>query len=184
MLLPLLAHHPEAIVPVLRNTPTWVWGLLAALMVLGLSQVRDRTASLARVSLMPLAMTVFSVSGTYTALAATLHQALALGAWLLTAALAFALVARGCADAQYDPSRRLYRLPGSTVPLLLMLGIFLTKYVVGVDLTMSPQLVQDAAYVTCIATLYGAFTGVFIGRASQLWRLPLRAARQREIRPV
>lgn len=179
MLLPLLAYHPEAIVPVLRNTPYWVWGLLAALMVLGLSQARDRTASLARVSLTPLAMTIFSVSGTFSALRATPHQAVTIAVWLLAAALAFALVARGRADAQYDPARRLYQLPGSVVPLLLIVGIFLTKYVIGVDLTMAPQLVQDTVYVSCVSVLYGAFTGIFIGRASRLWRLPMRAARQR-----
>jgi hypothetical protein len=171
MLLQLLANHPEALVPVLRQTPTWVWGLLAALLALGFSQLRDRTASLARVSLLPLAMTIFSVSGTLSALGGTPHRALSVMAWLVAAALAFALLSRGRDAAQYDPARRLYRLPGSAVPLLLIVGIFLVKYVVGVDLAMTPQLVRDTPYVLTIAALYGAFTGVFVGRASRLWRL-------------
>lgn len=174
MLLQLLADHPQAIVPVLRQTPLWVWGVLAAFLALGASQLRDRTASLARVSLMPVAMTLFSVSGTYSAFGATPHLALAVSAWLIAAVLAFALVARGrAAGARYDPAQRVYRLPGSAVPLLLIVGIFLVKYVVGVDLTMSPQLVQDTQYVLCVAALYGAFTGFFIGRASRLWRLSM-----------
>lgn len=177
MLLQLLANHPQAIVPVLRQTPLWVWGLLAAFIALGISQLRDRTAGLARVSLMPVAMTVFSVSGTLSALGASPHLAQAIAAWLTAALLAFALLARGRAHAQYDPARRLYHLPGSAVPLLLIVGIFLVKYVVGVDLAMAPQLVQDTAYVLCVAGLYGAFTGVFIGRASRLWRLPMRPAK-------
>lgn len=175
MLLQLLAHHPEAVVPVLRQTPLWVWGLLVALLALGASQLRERSASLARVSLMPLAMTLFSVSGTVSAFGATPHLALAVSAWLIAAVLAFALVARGRADgARYDPARRLYRLPGSAVPLGLIVGIFLVKYVVGVDLTMAPQLVRDTPYVLCVAALYGAFTGVFMGRAARLWRLAVR----------
>ena len=177
MLLQLLTNHPEAVVPVLRQTPSWVWGLLVALLALGVSQLRDRTASLARVSLMPLAMTLFSVSGTLSALGATPHLALVVCAWLIAAGLAFALVARGQADgAQYDPARRLYRLPGSVAPLLLIVGIFLVKYLVGVDLTMAPQLVRDTPYVLGVAALYGAFTGAFIGRAARLWRLPMRLA--------
>lgn len=179
MLLQLLANHPEAVVPVLRQTPLWVWGLLTAFLALGVSQLRDRSASLARVSLMPVAMTLFSVSGTYSAFGATPHVGLAISAWLIAAVLAFALVARGRADgAQYDPTRRLYHLPGSAVPLLLIVGIFLVKYVVGVDLTMAPQLVRDTPYVLSVAALYGAFTGMFVGRASRLWRLargPVRA---------
>jgi NADH:ubiquinone oxidoreductase subunit 6 (subunit J) len=178
MLLQLVAHHPEALVPVLRQTPVWVWGLLAGLLALGISQLRDRTASLARVALLPLVMTILSVSGTFSALGGTPHRAITITAWLVAAALAFALtlLARGRNDAQYDPVRRVYRLPGSAVPLLLIVGIFLVKYVVGVDLAMEPQLVQETAYVMCIAALYGAFTGVFIGRASRLWGLSMRPA--------
>lgn len=182
MLLQLLAHHPEAVVPVLRQTPLWVWGLLVALLALGASQLRERSASLARVSLMPVAMTLFSVSGTFSAFGATPHLGLAISAWLSAAVVAFALVARGRADgAQYDPALRLYRLPGSIVPLLLIVGIFLVKYVVGVDLTMAPQLVRDTQYVLCVAALYGAFTGFFIGRAARLWRLAVRPAADRAL---
>ncbi|KRB99989.1 hypothetical protein ASE11_10110 [Hydrogenophaga sp. Root209] len=116
MLLQLVANHPDALVPILRNTPIWVWGLLAALLALGISQLRERTASLARVSLLPLVMTILSVSGTFSALGATPHRALSMSAWLLAAALAFALFARGRNAAKYDPTRGLYRLPGSSVP--------------------------------------------------------------------
>lgn len=176
MLLSLVANHPEAVVPILRGTPIWVWGLLVALVALGVSQLRERTASLTRVSLLPLVMTILSVSGTFSALVATPHRAIAILAWLTAAALAFVLLARGQSTAQYDPARGVYRLPGSVVPLLLILGIFLVKYVVGVDLAMEPQLAQNTPYVLCVAGLYGAFTGVFVGRAARLWRLALRPA--------
>lgn len=176
MLLSLVSHHPEAVVPILRGTPLWVWGLLAGLVAWGISQLRDRTASLARVSLLPLIMTTLSVSGTFSALGSTPHRAIAILAWLAAAALAFVLLSRGQSTAQYDPARGVYRLPGSVVPLLLILGIFLVKYVVGVDLAMEPQLAQNSPYVLCVAGLYGAFTGVFVGRAARLWRLALRPA--------
>lgn len=133
MLLQLLATHPEALLPILRGTPLWVWVLLASLLVLGISQLRDRTASLTRVSLLPLVMTIVSVSGTFSALHATPHQSLSISAWLIAAAVAFALTlhARGANAAKYDPVRRLYFQPGSVVPLVLIAGIFLAKYVVG-----------------------------------------------------
>lgn len=176
MLLQLVANHPEAIGPVLRNTPTWVWGLLAGLVALGASQLRNRTAGLARVSLLPVGMAVFSVWGTFSALGASPHLAGAVAAWLIAAAVALAFVAPGRAAAQFDPVQRSYRLPGSVVPLLLIVGIFLVKYVVGVELAMAPQLAQDSRYVLTVAALYGAFSGIFVGRASRLWRLALRPA--------
>ena len=63
MLIPMLIERPEVIGPVLRGTPAWVWGLLAGLVALGVSQLRDRTVSLARVSFMPVAMTGFAIWG-------------------------------------------------------------------------------------------------------------------------
>jgi hypothetical protein len=176
MLIQLIAHHPEAIAPILRGTPTWVWGLLAALLALGFSQVRDRTAGLARVSFMPLAMGTFSAWGTLSALWSSPLLAQAVGLWLAAAVAALALVAPGRAQASYDPATRSFRLPGSFAPLLLIVGIFLVKYVVGVELAMAPRLVQDTQYALTVAGLYGAFTGIFVGRALRLWRLAFRPA--------
>ena len=73
---------------------------------------------------------------------------------------------------QIDPLLTL----GVFVPLLLIVGIFMVKYVVGVELAMAPRLAHDAQYALVVATLYGAFTGVFVGRAARLWRLALRPA--------
>lgn len=173
MLIQLLVQHPEALGTVIRSTPTWVWGLATGLAVLGASQLKDRSASLTRVSLMPVVMTSFSVWGTLSAFGNSPLLAQAFAAWAAAAAVVFALVARLPAQARYDAASRRYAIPGSVVPLLLMVGIFLVKYVVGVDLTMAPQLMRDPSYALTIAALYGAFTGLFIGRATRLWKLAL-----------
>jgi hypothetical protein len=74
----------------------------------------------------------------------------------------------------YDPAQRTFALPGSWIPLALIVGIFLTKYVVGVDLAMQPSLAQDGSYAVPVAAIYGAFSGIFAGRAARLWRLAVR----------
>lgn len=177
MLIQLIAHSPQVVAPIVRNTPTWVWALAASLLVLGLSQLRDRRASLARMSAMPFAMTGFSLWGTFSAFGNSPWAAQALGVWVVAAGLVFALVsslrARG---ASYDAATRTYQLPGSVVPLLLIAGIFLVKYVVGVELAMAPQLLRDGQYTLTVAALYGSFTGMFVGRAARLWKLALRPA--------
>lgn len=176
MLIQLIAQHPEAIGQVVRSTPTWVWGLAAALAALGASQLRERTASLARVSVMPVAMTGFSIWGMVSAFGNSPLLAQALGLWACAAAIVLAVVSRTRAGgASYDAGTRSYVLPGSVVPLLLIVGIFLVKYVVGVDLAMAPQLIRDTQYALTVAGLYGAFTGLFVGRAARLWRLALPA---------
>lgn len=173
MLVQLLVQHPEDLGPVIRSTPSWVWSLATGLAVLGASQLKGRQASLARVSLMPVVMTSFSVWGTLSAFGGSPLLAQAIGAWSAAAVAVFALVARLPTQARYDADARRYAIPGSVTPLLLMVGIFLVKYVVGVDLAMAPQLIRDPTYALTVAGLYGAFTGLFVGRAARLWKLAL-----------
>lgn len=175
MLIQILTQHPEAIGTILRSTPAWVWGLLAGLVALGSTQLRDRTASLLRVSIMPVGMTGFSLYGTLSAFGGSPLLPQLLAALAAAAALACASIAFRPVDARYDPATRTYALRGSAVPLLLILAIFLVKYAVGVELAMAPHMAQDGPFVLTVAALYGAFSGVFVGRAARLWRLALRA---------
>jgi hypothetical protein len=175
MLIQLLIHQPRAIVSILGNTPSWVWALLAGLVALGVSQLFQRQASLVRVNLLPVSMTALSVYGTVAALRASGQLPAALALWLLvaiaTAGAALAWRHQAPRGARYDPVQRAFHLPGSAVPLVLMAGIFLTKYGVGVELAMQPRLAQESAFVFGLAAVYGVFNGIFIARAARLWRL-------------
>jgi len=53
MLIQLLIEQPAAALTIVRRTPLWVWGLLAALVALGLSQWRDRQIGLRRPTIHP-----------------------------------------------------------------------------------------------------------------------------------
>lgn len=166
------------LVRILANTPIWVWGLLAALLALGASQLFTRSASLMRVMILPAAMTGLSLYGTLSVFGAAPAGLLA---WCAAAGMAVPLVLRRPLPARtrYDAATRRFTLPGSGLPLLLILGIFLTKYVVGVMLAMRPALAGDAGFAPAVAALYGAFSGVFIGRALRLWRLAKQPQRVR-----
>lgn len=178
MLLQLIVQHPQALGKILQNTPTWVWGLLAGLLALGISQLRQRQASLARIVVMPAAMTLFAVWGMVSAFGVGAAFAWVLLAWAAAAIAVGALVGMGAAanGTRYDAATRIYELPGSAMPLLLIVGIFLTKYAVGVELAMQPRLAADPGFAVSIAALYGVFTGVFAGRAWRLLRLAVRPA--------
>lgn len=186
MLIQMLADQPQMLLPILNRTPPWVWGLLAALALLGLSQLRARSVSLARVAVLPVAMTALSVWGTASAFGSPPQFTSVLLAWFAAMALAVAIAAPMAppTGARYDAGSRTFALPGSWVPMLLILGIFLTKYVVGVELAMQPGLARDADYARVTGALYGLFSGTFIGRAARLWCLALRASPARVAHPV
>lgn len=154
------------------NTPRWVWGLLLGLLWLGLSQAVTRTASLKRITLLPLAMTSLSLYGTVAAFGSDSQVLLV---WLSACALSLTLALRQAPpDAtHYDSTTRRFTLPGSWVPLMLILSIFMTKYFVGVATAMQPVLARDASFSLSIAALYGVFAGLFLARAARLWRLAL-----------
>ncbi len=158
---------------IIQNTPRWVWLLLLAVTLLGLSQTRARQVTLKRVTLMPVAMICLSLYGTVTAFGLTLPIALA---WLLTGLLATAItLMRGLpSGVSYDRSTGLFKLPGSWVPLTLILAIFLNKYTVAVLTSMHAGLAQEAGFNLTCAALSGVFSGIFLARAARLWRLALQ----------
>lgn len=157
---------------IFSNTPRWVWVLLLALLWIGCKQTVTRTASLKRITVMPLVMTGLSLSGTVTAFGS---EPTVLLAWLGAASLVGTLVLqRPLPQAtHYNPLERRFSLPGSWVPLLLIMGLFMTKYVVGVASAMHPTLAHDSNFTLMFSALYGAFSGIFLARAARLWRLAL-----------
>lgn len=178
MLIQLITQHPQAIGAILKNTPSWVWGLLATLVALGFSQIATRRVSTLRMGLMPVAMTGLSLWGTVSAFSQSPLFGYALLAWAAGAALMVGLIGPRAAapGASYDAGTRSFNVPGSWLPLALILGIFLTKYGVGVELAMQPALAHDGQYSLIVGGLYGLFSGTFAGRAARMWRLALRPA--------
>jgi hypothetical protein len=178
MLIQILLNKPQAIGTIVAQTPVWVWGLLAGLLTLGLSQVSSRTATLRRVTIMPVVMTVFSLSGTVTAFGNSPQFATVLLVWAAATAAVVAVIASMSPDAgtTYDRASRSFALPGSWIPFALILAIFLTKYAVGIELAMQPRLAADSQFSLIVATLFGLFSGIFTGRAARLWRMAARPA--------
>jgi uncharacterized membrane protein len=160
--------------PNAQNTPPWVWALLGGLAILGWIQSRHRTASLAAVTSLPVAMAIFGLWGTVGAFGRSPLIAPALGLWLLAAGIAFAGLAQRRAAAWYDRATRTFDLAGSWAPLVLFLAVFATRYAVSVQLALHPALAEEPGFTLPVAALYGAFSGIFLGRAAQLWRLALR----------
>jgi len=157
---------------ILSHTPIWVFALFAALLWLGLSQLVTRRLGLSRITLLAAGMAAFSLYGTVSAFAAV---PTALIAWLAGAAAVFLIVVNRPVPAGtgYDAASRRFTVPGSIVPLALMMGIFFTKYAVGVALGMHLAQANDVSFALTVSALYGAFSGVFAARAARLWRLAL-----------
>jgi hypothetical protein len=178
MLIQNLIQQPQMLGPVVQHTPNWVWGLLAGLIALGLMQARTRQATLARVSITPLAMTALAIWGNVSAFGSAPNFGLVMLTWLAAAAAMIAVFAPSAPPrgTLYDAASRTFHMPGSWLPMAMIVAVFLVKYVVGVDVAMQPALAHDNQYALAVAAIYGLFSGAFIGRAARLWRLAYRPA--------
>ena len=163
------------LIQILRHTPTWVFVLFLVLVAAGMAQLTSRRLPLARVTALPVAMLCLSLMGVVLPFGA---HPLAVLCWVLGGVVAVAGVLRHPVPAgtAYDPVTRRLHVPGSAVPLLLMMAIFCIKYAVGVALGMTPQLAQQAPFAYLVSALFGVLSGSFLGRAIRLWRLTVAGA--------
>lgn len=152
---------------ILSHTPVWVWTLLAALVALGAYQARDREMTLLRVTVLPLVLIALSVSGVLSAFGVF---PIAIGGWLAGVGVALALgkrfvVSRG---ARWSAETGRLHVPGSWLPLVLILSLFCLKYAAGVTLAMHPAMAHDATFAGLCGLAYGGFSGLFLARAMGL----------------
>ncbi|HRP28636.1 MAG TPA: hypothetical protein PLG77_09440 [Burkholderiaceae bacterium] len=162
------------LIHILQGTPLWVWGLLALLVILGVSQSMPRRVSARRIVIVPAIMLALSLAGVVTAFGA---QPLAIAAWAagVGLAIAFGIDAVAPRGARYARESARFDVPGSWLPMGLILGLFCIKYGVGVGLVMTPALAANTPFEIAVAFVYGAFSGLFAARAIALRRLAARA---------
>ncbi len=157
----------EFVSQVLKGTPIWVWSILVALIVLGVNQLRARIVSRYSVLIAPV---VFLFVG----LAAAGRGPIGFSVWALallaTATVTF-FVWQPTGGARYDASKDRLNLPGSVIPMLIMLAIFLLNYVINVALAINPALRSELVWQVGPAIILGALSGVFFGRALTLFRM-------------
>ena len=156
------------LINILQHTPVWVWALLTALVALGLMQTRTRHVTLGRAALLPVAMVTLSMAGVTSRFGA---HALPLLAWAAGAALAVATAHwlslwRGIS---WSAGTSRFQVPGSWLPLALILVLFVLKYTVSVNLVMHPDLLKNAVFPWAASLAYGFFSGLFLARALTLW---------------
>jgi hypothetical protein len=160
---------------ILVHTPIWVWLLLAFLVSRGVAALKPRDVTPTRMLILPLVFLVWGLTG--------LIDSRGLGVDFALFVVAFAAGgAGGVALAALGPHPRLnsetggMAMPGSAIPLTLILVSFAFKYVGTVALAIDSDVSQRAVLVSAMTAVGGIFAGLFWGRTLTLFRRALAAA--------
>ena len=152
------------ITQILRHTPVWVFGLFFILLYLGYVQRKTRTVPKRRLFILPLAMVILSAYGVRSAFGGNPLAFASWGAAILLALLLNRTIKQPQGVTAASGTNAV-RIPGSLLPLALMLAIFFTRYAVAAALTMHPSLHVAAPFIVTASRLYGLFGGLFAARA-------------------
>ena len=153
---------------IFSHTPSWVWGLLAALVVLGLLQARTHDVSPVRLWLQPTAIGVLSIWGVLHAFGAA-SGAIPVAGWALGYGLGFAANrALGLPRHARPNASGGFRVEGSLAPLALLAGVFAVRYTVGVALAIVPALAGASVFAFAASLAFGFPSGLLLARSLRI----------------
>jgi hypothetical protein len=155
-------------IEILKHTPSWVFVLFFVLLAMGYFQSKDRTVSRGRVSILPVAMIALSFYGVFSAFAIV---PVGLVSWVVGVLAAVWLGVRIAAPrgVAFSIDTQLFSVPGSWLPLALMMAIFFTKYAVGIIQGRHLPIANEPVFIGSISLCYGFFSGLFLARALVIW---------------
>ena len=153
---------------IITGAPLWVWPLLAFLIWFGVRNLTPRTMPVWMLAILPLVGLALLPAR----IMAAPDKPLALGIYVVGAAIAFAAGLRIGRTIEVKPDRSGGRvtLPGSPFTLVLGLSIFLINYAFGVAFGIDPQLAADPVIAVLPLALSGLLVGFMLGRQGALFQ--------------
>jgi len=147
---------------ILTHTPVHVWAILALLVYRGVVAMREREVEFRKLLIIPVIMLALSLHDIATKfgigfLPFAAWAAGAVGMTLLVWKFSNPSIAAGSTPGSV-------RVRGSSVPLAMMMAIFVTTYVTAVTLVMQPHVSQNALFSGVVCILFGVANGYFMGR--------------------
>jgi hypothetical protein len=154
---------------ILSRTPPWVFVLFVALIVFGLLQTRTRSVGRIPALLLPAGMIALSLAGVHSSFGLA---PVPLASWAIALAVA-SLVGHALfrdARVRYDATAKRFFVPGSWVPLAVIMAIFFAKYAYAVMNALNAAVISTTLFVVALSAVYGLLSGYFAARALNLIR--------------
>ena len=152
----------ESIASIVSRTPAWVFMVFAVLIAIGLRQTQPRVVSRRRLIVLPLVVAAYSLNG----VAMASHGSpLALTMWSVAVLVAFLLTYVSPPGGAVSETASTVRVPGSWVPMVVIVGLFAARYAYNVMLAMHPEVMHAAGFMTLFSALFGFLGGLLLSRS-------------------
>ncbi len=158
------------IVQILSHTPVWVYALFFVLLAFGLMQTRTRSVSKIPALLLPAGMIALSLAGINSSFGLRPIPLVAWGAAMVVATVAGYMFFRD-KRIHRDATGGTFFIPGSWVPLIVMMAIFFAKYVYAVMSAFNADVIATPLFIGALSAVYGLLSGYFSSRAVNLVKL-------------
>lgn len=143
-------------IDLIKGTPMWVWLLLLFLLYTGSKSLFTRTIEVKKLLIMPIIFLVMTLSHIKDPVMYGIFLALGIIIGFLTCFKAKVMV---------DREHKLLRLPGSPLPLILIIIVFAESYFYGYEHAVHPEKFESIIFLTVSYIVSGVFSGIFIGRS-------------------
>ncbi len=149
-------------IKIITHTPVYVWVILYLLIFRGIKARKTTILSLKTYPIVPL---LFFFWVCYSLFTHDEISAKLLVLWIFSlgvgAAIGYRMMQK--LNIRFDKKKKLIKLPGSWVPLILSMSIFVIQYFVNVAYALHPELTSNGTFLP-LELLNTAITGCFIGR--------------------
>lgn len=156
------------------HIPTWVFFVFAGLFALGIWLGRPRAVSPRLQIIVAVGFLGYSLFGVVSAFGGSLMSLLlwTVGVLLSVSVLRTIFGPRGLARANV-PSK--VHVPGSWVPLILIMGVFLSRFLIGFAQGARLPLATHVLFAPGVAVALGMLSGGFAARALAVQRYAVRS---------
>ncbi len=153
----------ETIIQTLTHTPWWVYLLFALIFYKGVRSLKPRAVPLKKLIIVPLVVSAISLDTLFTQINLNGFNVLILSASAVLGLIAgYLMTVR--APIEVDKEHLVYKMPGGITTLLLIFGVFFTKYYIGYEKAVDPTLMQQDGFETFVIIASMLFAGLFIGK--------------------
>lgn len=161
---------------ILSHTPPWVFALFAGLLAFGILQTRSRNVKALVAYALPAGMVALSLSGIQSSFG---FKPSPLAAWAVGLAAVAVIGYKAFPDRgiSFNSAEGTFYIPGSWVPLAVIMAIFFAKYTFAVMQGLGIAAAQSPVTAVALSLIYGCLSGYFVARAASLFAAARRPKR-------